>query len=133
MYILTQAASAVSDLVAHRLRKRGTTTPPRARHVIVDPWTISDTKHLVKLLTGSDKRMDVDTLSSRLERLFQTFPPTESTLQRLSMMQQAVAGTSGENEFCVILVFSIAMLCVPRKRTYKLKRSQSLPNRRRLS
>ena len=127
MYFPALTISVVSGTVAYYYHIHRGTTASMPPHVMLDPWSVSEARRLVRLLTASDPRMDADTLSSRLERLFQTFPPTEATLRRLSVMQQAVAGTGGEDEFCVVMVFAIAMLCVPAKQTQKKKRARSLP------
>ena len=131
MYFPALTISVVSGIVAYYYHTHRRIGPSMSPYVIIDPWSVSEARRLVRLLTASDPRMDADTLSSRLERLFKTFPPTESTLRRLSMMQQVVSGTGGEDEFCVVMVFAIAMICVPTKKTQKPKRVRSLPSRTR--
>lgn len=80
----------------------------------MDPVCTQDVVRLVRCVAhGHGSIMDADALSNRMERLLQTFPPTETTMQRLSLMQQSTAGTAGEEEFCVVLVYTIAMITAP--------------------
>lgn len=85
----------------------------------------------VRLIRAISRRTDdLDTISQRLETYMTTFPPHENMMRRLSLHQQRVANTRGEEEFCVTLVFTIAMLCIEHTRRTRLSRAQSAPVRR---
>lgn len=64
---------------------------------------------VVALVRALDRRDGVDRLAPRVMRLFYAFPPDERVLRRLSLMQQRLAGVGDEREFCVVLLFSLAM------------------------
>lgn len=107
MYVVIPVVSVTVFYFARMMRQ-----PPRVWNVLVDPTCMADTVRLVHLISRERVGVvDADTLASRLERIFTTFRPTERTLQRLSIMQQSVAGLGNEEEFCIVLVFTIAMLC----------------------
>jgi hypothetical protein len=109
-YVSSVIVSVASALVMHFERTRSRV---HSCTVLVDPTCAADAVRLVRVIAGRASRsMDMDTLSDRLERVFRTFRPTERTLRHLSLMQQQTEGMGNEEEFCVVLLFSIAMLCV---------------------
>lgn len=68
---------------------------------------------------------DTDALAARLERIYARFPPHENTLRRLSLFQQDAQGEGGEREFCLVLAYAVAILCVPRSPPERFKQSSS--------
>lgn len=99
---------------------------------LVDMRSIVRVRELVSaVVTDGD---DTDAMATRLERLLRHFPPDEFVMRRLSLMQQKVSGRSDADEFCVTLVFSVAMLCcatsakhvASSKKPVSLLRSQSV-------
>ena len=61
---------------------------------------------LVRILSRSDEGADL--LADRLTCLYRTFPPTEVTMRRLSLMHQQYCDEGGLCSFCVAMVYMAA-------------------------
>lgn len=122
MYLVIPLVSAAVFYAARQRQQ-----PPHSWNVLVDPTSVADTVRLIRSISR-DGNEDSDTLATRLERIFHTFRPTERTLRQLSIMQQTVVGQGNVDEFCVVLVFSIAMMCVCVDSDRNIRRTMSLPN-----
>lgn len=81
-------------------------THPTSRTVI-DLSSADDTVSLVRHVAQHDTSIDV--IVERLECIFRAFPPSEECMQFLSLLQQELEGTGGEQEFAVATVFAVAM------------------------
>ena len=88
------------------------------------PSVESSVQLIKKLSRPSD---DLDTISQRLEKYLAVFPPHERVMRRLSIHQQCVANTKGEEEFCVTLVFAMAMLCIEHAHRRRVTHTRSAP------
>ena len=86
-----------------------TTAPPPSlpgpMGTLVDAVTMADVVCLVRRL---DRGLGMDDLAERLERTLKRFPPTDRVKQRLRSMLETVCGSRGEEEFCVVLMGTIA-------------------------
>ena len=123
---LLPIATGLGAYLVHRhLVQETERTRPRLR-VAVDPACAADAVRLVRLAAAGETELSTDALAGKLERLLRAFPPTEATLQRLSLLQQSLSGTGGEEEFCVVLLLAVAMLCVP-KTDRRVTRATSAP------
>lgn len=61
---------------------------------------------LVRILSRPDE--GADELADRLTRLYRLFPPTETTMRRLSLMHQRHGDEGGLRSFCVAMVYMAA-------------------------
>ena len=104
------AASAVTAALLYRIVPRPSPCPVPPR-TLLDAASVDGVVTLVKRLSHPDR--NADELSRRLERLYTRFPPREHALRRLSLFQQSHVGRHDEREYCIVLVYVIAMLCVP--------------------
>ena len=77
---------------------------------LVDATSARDCTRLVATL--SRPRDDADAVAERLLRVFTRFPPTEAQMRKLSLAQQALCGTGGVAEFCVVTVYHTATLAL---------------------
>lgn len=77
---------------------------------VVDVFDEHDAVRFVKLVASNST--NGDTLADRVFRLLERFPPSEQQMQQMSMSQQRMQGLGNEAEFCITIVFSIAMLVV---------------------
>lgn len=77
---------------------------------VVDVFDEYDAVRFVKLVASHST--NGDTLADRVFRLLERFPPSEQQMQQMSMSQQRMQGLGNEAEFCITIVFSIAMLVV---------------------
>lgn len=87
----------------------------KAMRVVPAPMVLLDagTAQAVEgLLVRLDRGGGTDALAERLYGLFELFPPEEALLQRLSLLQQRVAGTGGRVEFCATTAYMAAMAAV---------------------
>ena len=99
---------------------------------LVDAVNAESVQRLVRLL---DQGRGADALVARIERVLSVFPPSETIMRRLSLMQQAYEGEGGAREYAVACVYMVATKVVlegcaraPRKAT----RARSAPPRYRL-
>ena len=124
------AAIALVAIVGLAYRICRSTPRPRARGTMVDAMRSESVENLVRMLAS--RQAGAEGLMSSLEALLHAFPPDEGVLCRLSRMQQAVAGTGNQTEFCVVSVLCVAMHTVMKGRTRDvnsiIRRSQSSPN-----
>ena len=98
----------------------------RAFGTIIDAHSISDVKAFVR----SQERGDgCGALVNRIDRIFRTFVPEETTMRRLSILQQMYSGNGNDDEFCVLTVYVIAsdavLHSVPRKKKCRVKSEPS--------
>ena len=77
---------------------------------VVDVFDEYDAVRFIKLIASNST--NGDTLADRVFRLLERFPPSEQQMQQMSMSQQRLQGLGNEAEFCITIVFSIAMLVV---------------------
>jgi hypothetical protein len=76
------------------------------RQTIIDCHSVDEIVSLVKLVSSHG---GTDELVERLERLFITFPPDDSTLQRVSIFQQQTQGLGNELEFCCTMLHVVLL------------------------
>ena len=92
---------------------RGFAEPPRpVPRTLLDAGDAPSVVRLVRCLDrgGRDGRPPAD----RLARLYATFPPDETLLARLSLLQQAHAGEGSVEDFCASTAYALAMDAVSR-------------------
>ena len=73
---------------------------------LLDAIDVSAVVSLVRILSRSDEGADL--LADRLTCLYRTFPPTEVTMRRLSLMHQQYCDEGGLRSFCVAMVYMAA-------------------------
>lgn len=73
-----------------------------------------DAPSVVRLVRCLDRGDGTDALADRLARLYATFPPDETLLARLSLLQQAHAGEGSVEDFCASTAYALAMDAVSR-------------------
>ena len=125
--------AVASSMVSLVLLWRHMRTPhPRegtTHRVLTEVRTAPDAVRLVRRL--STPSTTTEALAERLERLFLHLPPTEATMRALSQLQQRHEGEGGESEYCVALVFSIAIvslcLSLPPRRAEHCRTPRSHP------
>ena len=72
---------------------------------LVDPRDVRAVERLVRTL---DRGTGIDDLLTRLERIFERFRPTETTMSHLSLMQQRTEHSADATAFCVACVYTVA-------------------------
>lgn len=83
---------------------------------------------LVRAACGAS-RSDGDALALKLHRLFETFPPDERVLRRLSLAEQRTRGTGGLEDFCATSVYSVASQVAATLPSPKARHRRSAPAR----
>ena len=100
---------------ARWLQRRRRAPPAFAElRTCIDVCTPSEAVALVRAL--SRPRESTDDLMTRLVRLYARFAPHERCLQCMSIAQQKLEGTGGEEEVCVALLYSSMMLALSEQR-----------------
>lgn len=94
-----------------RLRDWGV-LPPAAPQSLVDVPDLAAAVTLVRRLARDDAA--AEDLVLRVEWAFSLFPPHEHVMRRLSLLQQQTARTGGVEEFCVTVLYAVAMEAVVR-------------------
>ena len=75
------------------------------RGTVLDVVTADDAVALVRAI---DRGGGTDDVADRLARLYETFPPDERLMRRLSILQQAHQGQNGIHDFSITLVYVVA-------------------------
>jgi hypothetical protein len=113
MLILVAAFVLIAGARAWQRRRRA---PPAfaALRTCIDVCTPAEAVALVRAL--SRPRESTDDIMTRLVRLYGRFAPHERCLQCMSVAQQWLEGTGGEQELCVALLYSSMMLALSEDR-----------------
>ena len=103
-------------LAGARVWQRRRRAPPAFAELrtCIDVCTPAEAVALVRAL--SRPRESTDDLMTRLVRLYARFAPHERCLQCMSVAQQRLEGTGGEEEVCVALLYSSMMLALSEQR-----------------
>ena len=97
--------------LVHAVRLWAIGSKPRHKcFTLIDCGTIEETTALVKCV--SKEGQSSEELVDWLYKLFQTFPPDEQTLIRLSLFEQELRGHGGAEEFAIVTVYSVCMAAV---------------------
>jgi len=118
--MLLVGAGACAWCLARRRRPR-----PVVHGTLVDAPTAQRVEDLVRLV---DRHDGADALAERVERLLTTFAPTERTLRRLSLQQQALQGAGNSLEYSVALVYVVSMQCAASATRRPRRRRHSWPS-----
>ena len=82
-------------------------SPSQQWHTLVDAPD-SEATHALVLRLCKTPLDSADDLMERLARLYARFPPTECTLRRLSLQQQAAQGRGDAHEYSTTLAYATA-------------------------
>lgn len=115
---LSSKEEAVEDLARLKEKKHA------KKKTLVDVYGDQDAIQLVRCM--SKQGMGTDALADQMHRLLVTFLPDEQQMQCLSLEQQRLQGTGTEAEFCITIVFSLALSVVGAHGYRTIKRSLSV-------
>ena len=103
-------------LAGARVWQRRRRAPPAFAELrtCIDVCTPAEAVALVRALSRPQE--STDDLMTRLVRLYARFAPHERCLQCMSVAQQRLEGTGGEEEVCVALLYSSMMLALSEQR-----------------
>ena len=105
---------AVATFSFHRISEHLWSSTPRRRTfaTLLDVQTPADAVALVRRLSHADTTCDE--LADRLEELYFRFPPLAESLQCMSLHEQRLAKTGGEEEYGVCTVYAAMMGAIAR-------------------
>ena len=105
-------ATALVIIAGARLWQRRRRTPPEFAELrtCIDVCTPAEAVALVRAI--SRPRESTDDLMTRIVHIYARFAPDERCLQCMSIAQQRLEGTGGEEEVCVALLFSSMMIAL---------------------
>ena len=112
----------VGSLVVYTLRQAladaaaADAAPPPTLDVrcALDAHTPTEAVAFVRRMSGGDTPTTIatDELSVRLVRHYRRFPPSEASLQRMSLAQQRLCGTGCQAEFAVCTLLAAMMVAI---------------------
>lgn len=111
------AVAALSLSKVHTLLCTRERNGRRPIATLLDPTSTDDALRLVVRLTTPETT--IERLSDALIDLFVRFPPSEHSLQAMSLHQQALVGSGGRHEYAVCTVYACMLQGVSSAATSK--------------